>query len=788
VTGRAQAFASRHVLGAGNSILQVTAYSVIDGNYGGNYAVHTYTASGTITKATLDISAVTDSKTYDGTTSSSATPTVSGLRGSDDVTGKTQAFQSRNVLGAGASILVVTGYTVADGNAGGNYDVHTHTASGTISAKNLTINGALANNKIYDGNMNASVDFTVASLGGTISGDSVSIDSSGYLASFPNKNVGTAKAVTVTGVALSGGDAGNYTVSQPSGLTANITARTLTVNGLSASNKVYNGTAAAALTGTPALVGVVSGDAVSLTGTPAGAFDNKNVGNGKPVGVSGLSLTGTGASNYSLTQPTLAANITQRTLNVTATGVNKVFDGTTAATVTLASDKLAGDYVNVAYASASFATADIGTGKAVTVNGISIIGGADAGNYALGNTTAATTANITIASATTTLTVTPSSQQYSDTVTFKATISPDQLGGVAPATSVTFKIGTQVMGTANLATGTGSDSGKLVSTLADVQLLGLNPGSKTVTAAFNNKNPNFTINDPTTALTVTTENADATYSGNSLFWGASSSASSATATLAATVIDAPDGARGDIRNATVTFVNRDASNATLCTAPVGLVSADDTTVGTATCNVTLPINTSQSATMYTVGIVVSGYYAENTANDNTVITVAQPLTSSFITGGGYLLNQASAGLYAGDAGQKTNFGLNVKFNRNGTNLQGQINTIVRHGGRVYQVKGNSMTSLVTHPCTTGDPSPTCPATATFNGKASLQDITNPLQVISLDGNATLQVTLTDKGEPGTGDSIGITVWNKAGGMWFSSRWSGTTTIEQLLGGGNLSAH
>jgi len=47
------------------------------------------------------------------------------------------------------------------------------------------------------------------------------------------------------------------------------------------------------------------------------------------------------------------------------------------------------------------------------------------------------------------------------------------------------------------------------------------------------------------------------------------------------------------------------------------------------------------------------------------------------------------------------------------------------------------------------------------------------------------VTMDDNGEPGKNDTIGITVWRKSGGLWFSSNWTGTTTMEQLLGGGNL---
>ena len=170
----------------------------------------------------------------------------------------------------------------------------------------------------------------------------------------------------------------------------------------------------------------------------------------------------------------------------------------------------------------------------------------------------------------------------------------------------------------------------------------------------------------------------------------------------------------------------------------------------------------------------------NNPDDNAVVTVSKP-QSNFITGGGYILNQNSAGLYPGERGKKTNFGFNVKYNNSNKNLQGSINIIIRNNGRVYQIKGNAMTSLAVNT-----------NKATFNGKASIQDITNPLNIISVDGNATLQVTLTDNGEPGSGDTIGITVWNKAGGLWFSSNWQAASppkTVEQNLGaspgGGNL---
>ena len=129
----------------------MTTYTVNDGNSGGNYNVSTNTASGTITKAALDISAVSDTKVYDGTTASSGTPTVGA--------GSSRA-RHRHRYGAGVpvqerarpgnSTLEVTTYTVNDGNSGGNYDVTTHTASGTINKASLDIT-AVSDTKVYDG-------------------------------------------------------------------------------------------------------------------------------------------------------------------------------------------------------------------------------------------------------------------------------------------------------------------------------------------------------------------------------------------------------------------------------------------------------------------------------------------------------------------------------------------------------------------------------------------------------------------------------------------------------------
>ena len=266
-------------------------------------------------------------------------------------------------------------------------------STANIAAKPLTISGAVANNKVYDGNAAATVDFTGASLsGGVVSGDAVSIISSSYSASFANKTVANGKSVTVTGVVLGGGDAGNYSVSQPSGLTANIAAKPLTISGAVANNKVYDGNAAATVdfTGASLSGGVVSGDAVSIISSSYSAsFANKTVANGKSVTVTGVVLGGGDAGNYSVSQPSgLTANIAAKPLTISgAVANNKVYDGNAAATVdftgaSLSGGVVSGDAVSIISSSysASFATAHAGSGVAVTVSGV-VLSGADSGNY-----------------------------------------------------------------------------------------------------------------------------------------------------------------------------------------------------------------------------------------------------------------------------------------------------------------------------------------------------------------------------------------------------------------------
>jgi len=100
-----------------------------------------------------------------------------------------------------------------------------------------------------------------------------------------------------------------------------------------------------------------------------------------------------------------------------AAGVNKTYDGSTTAAVTLSDNRVSGDTFTTT-STASFAAKYAGTGKAVSVTSIAISGGASS-NYTLGNTTASTTANITPKPLT--ITANAATKTYGQTLTFAGT-------------------------------------------------------------------------------------------------------------------------------------------------------------------------------------------------------------------------------------------------------------------------------------------------------------------------------------------------------------------------------
>ena len=95
---------------------------------------------------------------------------------------------------------------------------------------------------------------------GVVGGDVVMLKQAG---TFNSANVGSAIAVLVSDT-ISGASSGNYSLVQPTGLTAAITPKALTIAGTTVASKTYDGLATATITTAGTLVGVVNSDAVSL--------------------------------------------------------------------------------------------------------------------------------------------------------------------------------------------------------------------------------------------------------------------------------------------------------------------------------------------------------------------------------------------------------------------------------------------------------------------------------------------------------------------------------------------
>ncbi|WP_319238425.1 YDG domain-containing protein [uncultured Propionivibrio sp.] len=325
LSGGSFAFSDKNA-GTNNKTVTVSGVSVSDGNSGGNYNVsYASNTHSTINKANLTVSTSDVTKTYDGTTNATGAATVTGgtLFGSDSLSGGSFAFSDKNA-GTNNKTVTVSGVSVSDGNSGGNYNVsYASNTHSTINKANLTVSTSDVT-KTYDGTTNATGAATVT--GGTLFGsDSLS----GGSFAFSDKNAGTNnKTVTVSGVSVSDGNSGgNYNVSYASNTHSTINKATLTFSAgaTAASNKVYDGTTTAIVSG-GSFSGLIGGDSVSLAQT--GTFSDKNAGANKSVSYTS-SLASTDAGNYVLSggSGTTTASIAPATLTVTANSVTKTYNG-----------------------------------------------------------------------------------------------------------------------------------------------------------------------------------------------------------------------------------------------------------------------------------------------------------------------------------------------------------------------------------------------------------------------------------------------------------------------------
>jgi autotransporter-associated beta strand protein len=476
------------------------AISLSGGTINSGYAAAT-SGIGTLTVNQKNISTLTlsaSNKTYNGDRVASVTITSSDIKTNDVVTFVNSALFNSKDVGNGKTVAV-SSISISGGSDSANYNLVTTsgTTTANVTAKALTISGITAANKTYNGNTTATVDASNAVYTGLVAGDSLSVSATG---TFANKNVGTGKVVTLTS-SYSGDDRNNYSITDQASATANITAKALTISGITAANKTYNGNTTATVDASNAVyTGLVAGDSLSVSAT--GTFANKNVGTGKVVTLSS-SYSGDDRNNYSITdQASTTANITAKALTISGiTAANKTYNGNTTATVDASNavytGLVAGDSLSVS-ATGTFANKNVGTGKTVTLT--SSYSGDDRNNYSItdqGSTTANITAKVLTLSG-----LTADNKAY-DGGTVATISSYGSLSGVVLGDIVTINSSGADPDFNNKNVGTG----KTV-TVQSLALAGTDAGNYSI------GNQTTTANISEKAVTATVSAADKVYDGN----------------------------------------------------------------------------------------------------------------------------------------------------------------------------------------------------------------------------------------------------------------------------------
>jgi len=392
-----------------NKTVTAGGLSILSASDATGAAVYGYQLTGTtasgsignIDKATINgvtgIAAV--DKVYNGTRVAELNTGSAGFSGmveGDSLTVATASGEFSDKNAGSNKAVAISGITLGGSDAG-NYTLAGNTATANASISKATISsvsGIAATDKVYDGTRAAELNTGGAGFSGMVEGDSLTVATAS--GEFSDKNAGTDKTVIISGITLGGSDAGNYTLSGNTAIAnASISKATISrVTGITATDKVYDGSRTAALnTGNASFSGIVEGDSLAV-GTASGEFSDKNAGSNKAVAISGITLGGSDAGNYTLADNSAitTGDITRRQLVVTAKGQDKYYDGTTQATVAYSDDRVGGDNL-IVDGSAAFADPYAGVDKPITISELAATG-TDAANYILLNQTAGVKANI----------------------------------------------------------------------------------------------------------------------------------------------------------------------------------------------------------------------------------------------------------------------------------------------------------------------------------------------------------------------------------------------------------
>jgi hypothetical protein len=202
-TGATASFVDKNV---GNAKVVDILGLALAGANAANYTLTQPTRTANITPLAITVTAATDSKTYDGTTTSTGLPALSGatpLAAGDGEPAWTQVFANKN---AGVGKALIPAGVVSDGNNGANYTYNfVPNTTGVINALAITIT-AVTDTKVYDGAL-SSVGVPTLSAGTPLASGDLEPT---WTQAFNDKNVGTGKTLTPAGAVIDGNGGANY--------------------------------------------------------------------------------------------------------------------------------------------------------------------------------------------------------------------------------------------------------------------------------------------------------------------------------------------------------------------------------------------------------------------------------------------------------------------------------------------------------------------------------------------------------------------------------------------------
>ena len=371
-----------------------------------------------LTGRTIEFTNASETRTYgDATTLTNAIKT--GYPGGGTITYLSENTSVATVNSGGQVTILKAGSAIIKATipSDGTYAAYTAQYTLTVNKRPVTITGVTVQPKTYDGTTSATVNTLSGSISNRFGTDVVTIIYGNAV--FNSKNAGTTVAVTYSNFNIGGTHVENYDLSaQPTG-SGTISAKSVTITGIGAENKPYDGGISATVSGAAVIDGNLDGSNLTVTSGTA-KFTSSAVGDNITVDFTGFGLGGSASSNYTLSgQPaSVKANITQKTLTISVGNASKTLIPFSSAT-----DTLYGTTATITVTVSGLAGSETLSFNFTPSNGLTLSNNTGIGNTAGHNLTLTYDGTLQGVTAPSSITLTiPSSANYSFTASHNVSV------------------------------------------------------------------------------------------------------------------------------------------------------------------------------------------------------------------------------------------------------------------------------------------------------------------------------------------------------------------------------